>query len=138
MKTLKFVFLAGILASLFVSLASGQGDNAADSEPSAPTFGPYAALAMNEKIVRDVKVDKETNVYLQLFPAHKDKEIIVKISNERFASYRKWWNGEFELVSPANSGKPEYGWSDWVNTKAKYIEYWMDGDVFLHLMRIDL
>jgi len=53
-----------------------------------PVFGPYQAIAINRDIVNDVKVDEELNVHLQLFPAHKDKQLVVKISNERFSSYR--------------------------------------------------
>ena len=103
-----------------------------------PVFGPYQAIAINRNIVNDVKVDEEMNVHLQLFPAHKDKQLVVKISNERFSSYREWVHGGHELVSPANAGKPSYGGTDWVQTEARYIEYWMDGDVFLHLKRRDL
>ena len=103
-----------------------------------PVFGPYEAIAINREVVRDVKVDKELNIYLQLFPAHKDKELVVKISNERFSSYREWVHGGLELVSPPNAGKTPYGWTDWVQAKAKYIEYWMDGEIFLHLKRADL
>lgn len=74
--------------------------------PEMPVFGPYQAIAINRDIVNDVKVDEEMNVHLQLFPAHKDKQLVVKISNERFASYREWFHGDYELVSPANAGKP--------------------------------
>ena len=108
------------------------------AEGALPVYGPYQAIALNRGVVRDVKVDKELNVYLQLYPEHKDKELVVKISNERFAGYRKWFHGGLELVSPANAGKTPYGWTDWVQTKAKYIEYWMDGTIFLHLKRTDL
>ncbi len=114
-------------------------DQAAEAQRNEiPVFGLYEAIAINRQVVRDVKVDKELNVYLQLFPAHKDKELVVKISNERFSSYREWVHGGFELVSPANAGKTSYGWTDWVQSKAKYIEYWMDGEIFLHLKRADL
>ena len=111
-----------------------------NSEPreALPIFGPYQAIAINRGVVRDVKVDKEMNIYLQLFPAHKDKELVVKISDKRFAGYRNWFHGGSELVSPANAGKTPYGWTDWVQSKAKYIEYWMDGTIFLHLERTDL
>lgn len=114
----------------------GQGTDVQQDE--MPVFGPYRAIGINREVVRDVKVDNELNVYLQLFPAHKDKELVVKISNERFASYREWVYGGLELVSPANAGKTPYGWTDWVQSKAKYIEYWMDGEIFLHLKRMDL
>ena len=105
---------------------------------TASNYGPYHAIAINRGIVRDVKVDKELNIHLQLFPEHKDKELVVKISNERFAGYRTWFHGGLELVYPANAGKTAYGWTDLVKTKAKYIEYWMDGSIFLHLKRSDL
>ncbi len=115
-----------------------EGPSTTQEREPMPVFGPYQAIAINRGVVRDVKVDKEMNVYLQLFPEHKDKELVVKISNERFAGYRNWFHGGKELVSPANAGKTPYGWTDWVQTKAKYIEYWMDGAIFLHLMRTDL
>ena len=103
-----------------------------------PVFGPYQAIAINRDIVNDVKVDEEMNVHLQLFPAHKDKQLVVKISNERFASYREWFHGGHELVSPANAGKPSYGWTDWVKAKARNIAERMDGEAFLHIKRRDL
>ncbi|MEM9158515.1 MAG: hypothetical protein AAGB46_05650 [Verrucomicrobiota bacterium] len=139
MKTLS-LFAFGFFSVLGLSALQAQTAEPrrpADESTEAPTFGPYVAISINSNIVRDVKVDKEENVFLQLYPAHKDKELIVKISNERFASYRNWWHGKRELVSPANAGKQEYGWTDRVQSKAKYIEYWMDGDVFLHLRRVD-
>ncbi|MDQ8205343.1 hypothetical protein [Pelagicoccus sp. SDUM812003] len=111
------------------------GADASDAQPRR--FGPYEALTFNERILRDVKVTEDGNVYLQLLPEYKEKELIVKISNEYFAGYRKWWHGEYDLVSPANQGKTPYGWTDHVNTAGNYIEYWMDGDVFLHLKRVD-
>jgi len=116
----------------------GVTGNAEQTQEPMPVFGPYQAIAINRGVVRDVKVDKEMNVYLQLYPEHKDKELVVKISNERFAGYRNWFHGGKELVSPANAGKTPYGWTDWVQSKAKYIEYWMDGTIFLHLKRTDL
>lgn len=114
-------------------LAGGEPDEGANRKQ----FGPFEALTFDASILRDVKyVVEEKNVYLQLFPDHKDKKIIVKLSNDYFASYREWTHGGFELVSPANQGKPPYSWTDHVNTSATYIEYWMDGEVFLHLKRV--
>lgn len=107
------------------------------SKSSVVEFGPYLAVAMNRSVVKDVKVDKEGNVFLQLMPQHRKKELVVKISNEYFDSYRSWWNGQLELVSPANAGRAEYAWTDRVQTESNYVEYWMDGEVFLHLKRRD-
>lgn len=61
--------------------------------PEMPVFGPYQAIAISRSVVNDVKVDEELNVHLQLFPVHKDKQLVVKISNERFSSYREWFHG---------------------------------------------
>jgi hypothetical protein len=108
------------------------------AQKSMPVYGPYQAIAINRGIIRDVRVDKELNIFLQLVPEHKNKELVVKISSERFAEYRNWVYGGLELVSPVNAGKTSFGWTDRVQTKAKYIEYWMDGSIFLHLKRMDL
>lgn len=129
-----------LATSLLISLAAlasvvrASGDS---EDAPAKRFGPFEALTMDTAILRDVKfVADEDSVYLQLFPDFKDKEIVVKLSNEYYASYREWSLGGYELVSPANQGKPPYAWTDFVNTSANYIEYWMDGEVFLHLKRV--
>ena len=106
--------------------------------PETPVFGPYQAIAINRDVVERREGRRGTECSFATFPAHKDKQLVVKISDERFSSYREWFHGGYELLSPANAGKPSYGWTDWVQTKAKYIEYWMDGEVFLHLKRRDL
>lgn len=107
--------------------------NAVEDAHTAESFGPYDAITMNKSVVSDVKVDKEGNIFLLLNPKLKDNEIVVKISNEKFAGYRHWWHGEYELISPANNGKVANTWTDRVQTQSNYIEYWMNGDIFLHL-----
>lgn len=101
-----------------------------------PTFGPYVARVMDASIVRDVKVDEEGNIFLQLVPEQRDEELRVKISLQPGAEYRKWWHGGYELVSPAQAGKEPLGWTDRVQTSAPFIEYWMNGALFLHLERV--
>ncbi len=127
--------------SLFVAfLCNAFGFSVLAQETTAERparFGVYEAVTIKRAVVHDVKTDKEGNVFLQLMSVHKDKELVVKISNEYFSSYRTWWHGEIELVSPANAGKQPYEWTDRVQTQANYIEYWMDGEVFLHLRRLD-
>ncbi|MCH6256904.1 hypothetical protein MLD52_10120 [Puniceicoccaceae bacterium K14] len=107
--------------------------SAIGAEGSQKSFGPYETITFNEEVLQDVKVDKEGNILLQLNPDFKDREIVVKISNQLFKNYREWWHGELELVSPAHNGKAANGWTDRVKTQANFIEYWMDGDIFLHL-----
>jgi len=127
--------LLGISASAQVSDPTRPGS--AQEEKKKRVFGPYEALSFNDAVLRDVKVEADGNIFLQLRPDHKDKELVVKISNSKFADYRAWWHGGLELVSPANAGKLPLGWTDRVQTKSRYIEYWMDGQVFLHLMLTD-
>ncbi len=109
----------------------------AKAEAAKRYFGPYEALVYDEAILDDVEVkDPNNTIWLRLKPAHKDKEIQVKISNEKFSSYRKWYTtNDFVLTSPANAGKPAGALTDWLRTEANYIEYWMDGQLFLHLKR---
>lgn len=128
--------LIAVAASPAFSLAGAGPELAGESEPRR--IGPYEAITFNQAVVRDARFDDNGSVYLQLQPAHKGKELVVKISNDYFASYRPWLDGSFELVSPAGQTKADYGWTDHVNTAARYIEYWMDGAVFLHLKRADL
>ncbi len=132
MKAFYLSLLVVFLSSFSSSVALAQ-----DAGESQSHFGVYEAITMNRSVVNDLKIDKEGNVFLQLVPGHKEKEIVVKISNERFSGYRTWWHGELELVSPANAGKAANGWTDRVQTQSNYVEYWMDGVVFLHLKRLD-
>ncbi len=101
-------------------------------------FGPCRALVMNREIVRDVRVDDKLNTYLKLNPKYRKNEIRVKISNSNKSGYREWDYGGLELVSPAEAGRPPDGWTDWIQVESKYVEYWMGGELFLHLMRTDI
>ena len=99
-------------------------------------FGPYEALAINSDVIRGVKVDEGGKIWLLLNPAYKEKELVVKISNLPGESYRKWFNGSEELVSPANQGKQANEWTDWIETESSYIEYWMGDQMILHLKKV--
>lgn len=132
-----FAALLIAVAASQASLLAGEGPESSDE--SAPRrIGPYEAITFDEAVLRDARFDERGSVYLQLQPASKGKQIVVKISNDYFASYRPWLDGSFELVSPAGQTKADHAWTDHVNTVANYIEYWMDGAVFLHLKRADL
>ena len=100
-------------------------------------IGPYRALTFDEAVLQEVVYRKEDNtVWLRLRPEVRNKEIVVKISNQKFANYRKWLDRDgYELVSPANSGKEPNALTDWLQTRAPYIEYYMEGELFLHLKR---
>lgn len=129
------LFKATVVA-LAVSVSTVAHAGGGPEESSGKRFGPFEALTFDSEIIRDVKYESNGDIWLQLQPAHKEKELIVKLSNEYFAGYREWEHGGYELVSPANQGKRPYHWTDYVNTSAKYVEYWMEGEVFLHLKRV--
>ena len=111
--------------------------SAVPSAGASVRFGPYEALALNQDVIRGVKVDDAGKIWLLLNPAYRERELILKISNLEGSSYRKWENGEHELVSPANQGKQPNQWTDWIRTQSPYIEYWMDGQMVLHLKKVD-
>ena len=100
-------------------------------------FGPYEALTINSEVIRGVKVDDAGKIWILLNPLYREKELIVKISSENGAGYRKWFtSGDYELVSPANQGKQANQWTDWIETVSPYIEYWMSGKKILHLKKV--
>lgn len=103
----------------------------------AVRFGPYEALTINSDVIKGVKVEDNGEVWLLLNPDYRERELKVKISNENGAGYRKWHHGTYELVSPADQGKQANQWTDWVLTQAPYIEYWMSGQLVLHLHKVD-
>ena len=103
----------------------------------AVRFGPYEALLINSDVVRGVKVEDNGEIWLLLNPAYRERELVVKISNEDGAGYRQWHHGSYELVSPPDQGKQANQWTDWVLTSAPYIEYWMSGEKILHLKKAE-
>ena len=125
------------IAILALSFGLSSTALAGGDESELQRFGPYEALSFDNAILNDVKFESDGNVFLRLLPEYKEKELVVKISDGYFASYRQWAHGSYDLVSPATQGKAPYSWTDRVNTGARYIEYWMDGEVFLHLKRVN-
>lgn len=114
---------------LLVSAFSLQADDAKSE------FGPYVAISRNADIVKDVKVTENGRIYLLLNPDYKEKEIVLKNSTSLKSGYRKWFNGEYELISPADQGKAPGEFTDWVETNGNYIEYYMDDKLILHLAK---
>ncbi len=131
MNTSQKWLLRSLLAFFALTLAHlSHAQDAAKTE-----FGPYVALSRDANIVHDVKVEENGRIYLLLNPNFKEKEITLKNSSANKSGYRKWHNGEFELISPANQGKAPGEYTDWVTTSGNYIEYYMDGKLILHLAK---
>ncbi|MBD5782256.1 hypothetical protein IEN85_22345 [Pelagicoccus sp. NFK12] len=128
-------FNAAFLRSLFAFFALALCAAAHGQDANKTEFGPYVALTRDANIVQDVKVEENGRIYLLLNPDFKEKEIILKNSSALKSGYRKWFNGEFELVSPANQGKAPGEYTDWVTTSGNYVEYYMEGKLILHLAK---
>lgn len=108
---------------------------AAKAEARA-TFGPYEAIVLDKTILQNVKVDPADGaIYLMFVPEKRGATVKIKISMAEGAEYRKWFNGQEELVALENGQRQPNAWTDQVKTTANYIEY-RDGDkLFLHLKK---
>ena len=104
--------------------------------PAPPRFGPFEALVFDATVLQDVKVENG-RIYLKLQPEQTQKEILLRNSSLPFDAYRKWFNDSFDLVAPADAGRALNAWTDWVETTGTYVEYWMEGRLFLHLHRVE-
>ena len=92
----------------------------------------FNILAQDEAVVKEVKTEGE-NVWIKLAPNYLSDSIRLRISNQNGDSYRTWFNNEKDLVSEGFRGRNV--WSDRVQTKARYIEYWHNDVLVLHLER---
>ena len=102
------------------------------------SFSSYAEelsvniLAQDKSIVTAVKTEAD-NIWIKLSTGHLTAVITVKISNNNQDSYRMWFNGSTDLISSGYRGNG--AWSDRVQSKAKYVEYWSEDKLILHLER---
>ncbi len=129
-NTLRFLVRTLLPLIVFAAASALYGQAAEKTE-----FGPYVALSRDANIVHDVKVEDNGRIYLLLNPDFKEKEIKLKNSSALKSAYRNWFNGELELISPANQGKAPGEYTDYVTTSANYIEYYMDDSLILHLAK---
>jgi hypothetical protein len=92
----------------------------------------FNILAQDEAVVTAVKSEGD-NVWIKLASDHLTDTITVRISDQNRAVYRTWFNDQMDLVSTGFRGKNV--WSDRVQTKAGYIEFWHNDVLVLHLER---
>ena len=92
----------------------------------------FNILAQDETVVKEVRSEGD-NVWIKLAPNNLEDSITLRISNQNRDSYRKWFNNQQDLVSSGLRGRNV--WSDRVQTKARYIEYWHNNVLVLHLER---
>ena len=99
-------------------------------------FGPYEAIVFDRDMLQTVKVNADGSIYLMFKPEKRGATVRIRISMAEGAEYRKWFNGDDELVALENGHREPNTWTDQVQTTANYIEY-RDGDhLFLHLKKI--
>src|SRR5258708_23816304 len=111
---------------------------AAEPAPAAgPAFGHYEAIVRDKAVLQNVKVvPADGAIYLMFVPEKRGATVKIKISMAEGSEYRKWANGQDDLVAQENGTRQPNTWSDQVRTTANYIEY-RDGDhLFLHLKKV--
>ncbi len=92
----------------------------------------FNILAQDETVVKETRSAGD-NVWIKLAPNYLADRITLRISNQNQSSYRTWFNNEKDLVSAGYRGRNV--WSDRVQTSARYIEYWHNDVLVLHLER---
>jgi len=127
--------------SVFVLILVGfatplMGDDPSGDSFEPPRFGPFEGFVLDEEYLQDVKVE-DGRIYLKRQPDHRKEAIVLRNSMASGEACRKWFNDKTDLVSPANAGHPENAWTDWVETSANYVEYWVGERMILHLHRVD-
>ena len=137
-----WLLLPGLLSALFAGTVLAGVDPESSSAPAQATApvhqsGPFVAIVFDESILQDFRYDPDLDrIYLKRQVEHRNEAITLRNSSLQGEAYRLWFNGSHDLVSPANSGHPPNGWTDWVQTSANFVEYWMDGKLILHLKRV--
>jgi hypothetical protein len=92
----------------------------------------FNILTQDEAVVTAVRSEGD-NVWIKLASDYLTDTITVRISNQNRDVYRAWFNGQLDLVSAGFRGNDV--WSDRVQTKASYIEFWHNDVLVLHLER---
>jgi hypothetical protein len=107
-------------------------------QAAAQQHGGFSVLEIDRNVVEDVFV-QGNDIYLKVDKARWEDDFTVKISNENMAGYRTWLGGEEEMpVKVYRSPKENrQGYTYRTNTEAKYVEYWTNGKLVLHLERIE-
>jgi len=120
---------------LLLSALRLSAEQADEQTPAMKMAGPYAVLMIDMDYLQDVTY-MDDRIYLKRQVDHRSEAIILRASVLKGESYRKWFNGELDLISPANAGHAANAWTDWVETSAPYVEYWIGDQKILHLKRV--
>jgi len=102
---------------------------------TAPAYAAqdvFNVLTQDENVVREIR-SEGNDIWLKLASGNLNDEIKVRISNQNKDFYRPWFNNEVDLVS--KGFRADDVWSDRVQTEAKFVEYWHNDKLVLHLER---
>jgi hypothetical protein len=106
------------------------------AQPANPVFGNYEAIVYDADLLQGVRVDSNGAIYLKFKPEKRDAIVRIRISMAQGSHYRKWADGEDELVALENGHRAPNAWTDQVHTTANYIEYRAGDHLFLHLKKL--
>ena len=103
---------------------------------AANSVGPYRQLSRDLEVVDEVFANRG-RIYILLRDESREEEMSVKISDARNSQFQKWPNGSEErIVSGERDPTPPVKDAGWIETKAPFIEYWIEDKLVLHLMRV--
>jgi hypothetical protein len=122
---MKKAFMAALILFCWVSVPA-----------LAQQYGPFTALSVDKQVVEDVFA-QGNDIYVKINNQFQNATFSVKISNENKSHYRTWVNGQDEMQVKVYQSQKEnrQGYTYRISTTAKYVEYWMDGKLVLHLER---
>jgi hypothetical protein len=131
------LLLSSLLVSVFAVVLSASDDagySASSAESRPMMAGPFEVLEIDMDFLQGVTYMND-RIYLKRQVDHRAEAITLRASMLKGEAYRKWFNGSHDLVSPANAGHQANAWTDWVETTANYVEYWVGDKKILHLKR---
>ena len=101
-------------------------------------YWPFTVLSVNEAIVQDVVIEGD-DIYVKISEDYWYIDVTVKLSNEYMESYRTWLNGGMEMPIKVyrSQKRNKQGHTYRINTSAKFVEYWYNGELILHLERLE-
>jgi len=123
-------FFVVVLAFAFLLSAAVQAQEGTQ-------FGPFTVLKMDKRVVDGVVVDGD-DIYAKVAKGFWGASFTVKISNKNGADYRKWSGDKTEMVVKVYQGPKanKQGHTYRINTSAKFIEFYTEGNLVLQLERM--
>ena len=99
-------------------------------------FGAFSALEMDKEVVDHV-FNEDNDIFVKITEDYWDASFTVKISNANRTDYRTWLDGALDrqvnVYRSQQKGKQGYTYR--INTRAKFVEFWMADRLVLHLER---